>query len=1160
MTQQPQDRAVREQALDPSQSFAVAAPAGSGKTALLTQRILKLLTLCERPEEILAITFTRKAAQEMQQRLLLALRNADQSDSIELEQNDHEQLTAALARQVLVRDRQLHWNLLLVPNRLRVQTIDSFCQTLVQLRPLSSDSSALAATTELPQRLYRQAVRELLSELQTPSITQDDLAKLLLHVDNNLDTLERLLTDLLARRGQWLGTLLASRNAKDFLETSLATIIAETLTTARDLLSPWWPDILELARYAAGNLDDSNTGLIALKNVESQLQCHIDDLPCWRALMQLLLTQSGSWRQTLTVKVGFPTATKKEEKIYRSAQKQRLLDIIQACSEDTAILPQLNDVVALPMPTIDDNQWQLLDSLTRLLPRLVARFNGVCERNGECDFAALTHAALAVLGDDDQPSDLALSFDYRIKHILVDEFQDTSLPQLQLLQKLTAGWQHGDDHTLFVVGDAMQSCYGFRDANVGIFMDARQHGIGAIELTPLDLTVNFRSDGHIVDWVNHTFQHAFPESNNVSRGAVTFSPAQAFFPATETASVGVLGFVREPEIDDEEWNAISHTVLEARHLANLVQQHLNVSPNASIAVLARTRSHLRDILTVLRAADMRWQAKDVDPLASRMAVIDLLSLTRALLDLSDRIAWLAILRAPWCGLDMHDLHTVANHPLGTLNPVLSPTGFPLIWQQLQHWRQLPLSSDGAGAVERIVEVLTATIAHRRRKPLRQWLEGTWLALGGPAAVSNTDELYSVGQFFDLLEQHTQGSHDVDWELLNEALAQLYDQRTEQSPLQVMTLHKAKGLEFDTVIIPALDRASRRDDNTLLLWQDYLDNAGHNHLLISPLQESGQAQDPLYNYLKREKNIRQQLEATRLLYIGCTRAVKHLYLSCGVCRDDKNGEWMPAGKQGLINTIWDAIKHTIDIVDDGNITQAPANTTDGLHYILRLPSTWTAPDFIIDDTLKPYRPQAFFAAAPTDDVQANELTVDSEFVIDTPQQRDARLVGTLLHQVLQQLTQDDYRQWDAQRIARQQQSWSLALQQWGVQISTATEAAAKIGAAIAAMLQDDSGRWLLDNSHQQSSCEMTLLNNSVDSFETAVHIIDRTFVADNTRWIIDYKSSEPASGQQLSDFLNQEQQLHAPQLQRYAELMATVDPHHPIKTALYFPFLQVLHEV
>src|SRR5690606_37037014 len=108
------------------------------------------------------------------------------------------------------------------------------------------------------------------------------------------------------------------------------------------------------------------------------------------------------------------------------------------------------------------------------------------------------------------------------------EFQDPASPQLRLLGKLTAGWQPGDGRTWFIAGDGMQSCFGLRNANVGLFLDARHRGLGSVHLQALDLRVNFRSQACIVKWVNSTFHCAFPPQDDISRGAVKYSPSIAF--------------------------------------------------------------------------------------------------------------------------------------------------------------------------------------------------------------------------------------------------------------------------------------------------------------------------------------------------------------------------------------------------------------------------------------------------------------------------------------------------------------------------------------------------------------------------------------------------------------------------------------------------------
>ncbi|MCV6606426.1 MAG: UvrD-helicase domain-containing protein, partial [Porticoccaceae bacterium] len=162
MTTQPADHQQRQQALDPSRSFAVAAPAGSGKTGLLTQRVLTLLAGCQHPEEVLAITFTRKAAAEMRHRIVDALQTAQ---TPEPPQDSYQRQTWELARKVLARDSELSWQLLTATSRLRIQTIDGLCRHLARQLVLENGLGELPQPSDNPDALYREAVRELFQEL-----------------------------------------------------------------------------------------------------------------------------------------------------------------------------------------------------------------------------------------------------------------------------------------------------------------------------------------------------------------------------------------------------------------------------------------------------------------------------------------------------------------------------------------------------------------------------------------------------------------------------------------------------------------------------------------------------------------------------------------------------------------------------------------------------------------------------------------------------------------------------------------------------------------------------------------------------------------------------------------------------------------------------------
>ncbi|WP_062067779.1 UvrD-helicase domain-containing protein [Cellvibrio sp. OA-2007] len=1158
ISNQPIDQQVRFDALDPQTSFAVSAPAGSGKTGLLTQRVLTLLAYCDEPEEVLAITFTRKAAGEMQDRIMHALwQAADQPEP----QDPHALRTWQLAQKVLQRDRELQWNLLQSPQRLRVQTIDSLCRSITKQLPLASGIGAQPDTLEDADQAYRLAVRELFKLLEQESPLRDDLTRLLRHLDNNLQAVENLLISLLAKREQWLGVLLQARHedARAYLEQVLRDVVCEHLDLLAAALLIHSSELCSIADRAATNLQEEaerKNRIHELLGINGLPDAEPESLNQWLSLVDLLLTNGGTFRARLTKAEGFPAGKENAE------LKNRFSELIAAITDTAPEAEQLlQELRSLPAPHYAEHQWQLLDSLTSILPILVAQLTIVFKQQSATDYTAISQAALLALGDEDSPSDLALQLDYRIRHILVDEFQDTASPQLELLKKLTSGWQASDGRTLFIVGDGMQSCYGFRNANVGLFLDARQQGIGSVDLTALDLRVNFRSQAGVVNWVNDIFQHAFPAQDDISRGAVSYSPSVAFKPAIDGDAVTFYACTYTTEKSDEsdsDDNEPSSRVQaqqqEAATVVELVQQARYDNPNGSVAILVRTRNHLARILPALSAAGLHYQATEIDRLASRMAIMDLLSLTRALLNPADRIAWLSVLRAPWCGLDNNDLHCITTANLAGQNPRINETAFAVLWRQLELHEQISgLSANGKIILARVVPLLAQALQERYRKPLRQWIEGIWFALGGPATLLDANDRDNINSFFALLDKHQQGGSIRDWQAFNNAIERLFAApRADADPkLQVMTIHKSKGLEFDTVIIPGLDRSARKDDKQLLLWQERINHQGEKQLLLGSLAATGKEEEGLYTFMRREADKQQAFEATRLLYVGCTRAIKRLHLIA--CINTKEDELVAPAKVSLLHSIWPYVKDNAQRIDS---TRAIArndsfdnnNAKPGLQHILRLPANWQAPALSDVTLLKAYRGHEFSMSE-----NDNPLNIPE---VETTGARLARHTGTVIHNALQAIVENklvtNNSCISADTFINQQHSfWKIQLQQLGWSGDNLNRALQKIATAITNTINSEQGRWLLNCEHEQSACELSLMQK--EKQDVREHIIDRTFIADGIRWIVDYKSSEPESGEPENSFIKREVNTYTQQLKKYESVLTEIDS-LPISLAIYFTSL------
>lgn len=931
MTTQPQatpipDQAQREQALDPTRSFIVQAPAGSGKTELLIQRILVLLAQAQQPEEILAISFTRKAAAEMRERLLKALQRAISEPE---PSSAYAKKTWQLAQAVLAQDTLQQWHLLDNPERIRIQTIDSFCHGLVQQLPLLSRLGPVIQPVDDATPLYRQAIANLFADLEQDMPWTTALSKLLLHLDNHYDTLERLLVGMLARREQWLPYVIDKANnieLRHSLEQALANLVQDQLhSLVQSIPLTMQQELFVLLQYAARNLiDTGENNKIANCHELSQLPgMHLNDLFHWQGIAELLLTQQGEWRKQVRAPQGFPAPGSKktplalEQKMMKSRMEQFLTD----CQHEPEFLAALQAIATAPPLTYDDQQWQTVAALLQLLPVLVAHLNIVFQTQHAIDYSEITQRAQHALGDLESPTELALRLDYRLQHILVDEFQDTAITQFHLLELLTAGWQAGDGRTLFLVGDPMQSIYRFRKAEVGLFLRAREQGIGAIQLQSLVLSSNFRATAPLVNWFNQTFSQIFPTQDDLSSGAICYSPAVSTQPSSRENSV-----VLHPQSGQNEH-------IEALKIVRIIQASLQDQPTAQIAILVRNRQHAQKILAALQQAKIAYRAPELAHLAQQAVIQDLLALTCALLYPADQIAWLTILRAPWCGLTLLDLHSL-----------LQDSTNKTIWELIKLHPTTVLTDDGRIRLARLQQILEPRLAERGRLSLRLWIENTWFALGGPACLHSELELTDARRFLQLLDSFDNELLPTR-ETLTNAVAKLYaaTDATALAQVEIMTIHKAKGLEFDVVILPGIGRRNRQDDPQLLLWLERPNLQGGMDLLFAPIKATREDVDPIYNFLRREETIKARHEITRLLYVATTRARHQLHLLGHVDGDLENMADITPPAGSLLETLWPVISaEYIRLLlqqTELSFSSSPESTTLLLE---RLPRNWQHP--------------------------------------------------------------------------------------------------------------------------------------------------------------------------------------------------------------------------
>ncbi len=1091
------DSPDRRTALDITRSFIVQAPAGSGKTELLIQRYLALLAAVDLPEQIVAITFTRKAAAEMRGRVLGALKRAAGG---EIPDQPHERETHGLACRALARDREHGWALIDQPQRLRIDTLDALNAWLARQLPLLTGGVAGARIVEDARDLYALTARRLLEQIGNATPVAAALRHVLEFANSGVERLETLLAGLLPARDQWLPHLLGHDEARlrNSVESAMRRVIAAELIAVSKALPPYAAtEVVPLLQHAAVHAPKESIldRLGPWRQLDRLPPPECGYLEAWQALPLLLLTQKGRWRKQLR-DVGFPAGP--------DGLREKLAELIGSLSQEEALRCALEDLAALPAPQLSAAQWDTLAALRVVLHHLVGELRLLFGERNSIDFVELALAAQRALGAVDAPSELLLALDRRLQHILVDEFQDTSHTQLRFLELLTAGWERGDGRSLFLVGDPMQSIYRFRNADMSLFLKTKRQGVGDIRCEPLVLERNFRSGPPVINWINTTFPTIFPDTDDLKTGAARFSPCTG----TRTASDG----------QAVEMHALRGTDPEAevRRVAEILVAERAHSPTASVAILVQSRSHLAGLQEQLRPLGLPVHAVEIDAPNQHQVIHDLIGLTRALTHLGDRVAWLGVLRAPWCGLTWQDLHALCWDDRDSA-----------IWSLINDSERIGrLTPNGRHRLERSRSVLDLAFRTRAGQRLAGWIERTWLSLQGPACLDFPEELDRAQRFFLTLDDLESWGDLDDPSQLESRFAEpkTGSDPPQETGIEIMTIHRAKGLEFDTVILLGLGREPPPEEAKGLYWVERVDVADTENVLLAPLTTNAPERDSLADWLRGIERRRDLSERARLLYVATTRAKDRLHL-VGQLPPNK-----APPSRSLLACLWSCVA---DAFDRAETDRGPD----------------TAETRAIQPRLRRLAEPARAPAAPTEIDPKPDLRPEFEWAGQAAVQ-----VGTVVHRGLQVLAEEGTGSWDAERVAAAAPRYRAELALLGVDNDELEWATKRVVAALQAVLADSRGLWVLAN-HEDARSEFAITMQNGSALE---HVrLDRTFVADGVRWIIDFKTSAHEGGA-TEEFLDSEVDRYRGQLERYALAMTRTED-RPVRVGLYFPLLQAFRD-
>ena len=1033
--------------------------------------------------------------------------------------------------------------------------------------------------------------------------------------DNGWQEMENLLVEMLEKRDRWMHGFVLDREQdwdalRARLERPFQNAVAQVLAQLSQLLDQVpgaREEALELARFACEEPGDRSPWDLA--------QCaEIPDAPfadgvdsareTFDALAAFLQTQKGIWRSEKGLKTtdGFPSTPRGR------AGKAHFASFIAKLAAVPGIESALAAARNLPPARYTDEDWQIVRACFALLRRAAAELKVVFAEAAAVDYTEVAQIAESMLkGEDGNPTDAAISVADGIRHLLVDEFQDTSRRQHQLLAHLIAAWPEREGRTCFVVGDPMQSIYFFRDADAELFPRVRENGLELPHDQPLlfdsvALTANFRTAPPLVDRLNEIFDRVFAQDDS---SGVTFSaaePARDEAPAPnppfklhlnfapQTAHGKATGIEAAEERESAHAAQIEEIVALIRSHQPFIVQTQDENKQKSepekkkyrIAVLGRTRSALAPIAEALRQAAIPFRAVELENLKDRPEILDALALARALLNPQDRVAWLGVLRAPWCGLSLADLHILVS----AKDEALLKRPVPELLIERAHL----LSNEGRIAAQRVLDALADAPALRFAQPtasLGTWIEQIWLRLGGDACADATARVN-----LDLLWRCLDGLPNGEQDLLGPALDAALDKLTAQPDpaaetdcgVQLMTIHKSKGLEFEAVIVPELQAGAARTRGRLLSWLERglppQDSSGDpddsreiTEFLVAPLQPKGADRGKAKQWVDRVYREREMQEMRRLLYVAATRAREELHLFARPAyKAEKNGPVsLTEPSNSLLATAWPALAEDIrkrfaewreetshselegsepeeDVVESiaasGNVLEMPAPPKPPRRGGLRrLPSTYQpAPGAVASASAEP----AILGMGQLYERHEGGLL--------------SRALGIAVHALLQDLARlHETLAWEPARAALAHIEPRVAAQvrATGIDPAQAAHIAAQALTIALQATHDPTGQWIL-SPHADAASEARWAGIVSGSLRTVQ--VDRTFRAgpeplseeSHIWWIIDYKTAhedslDPAAA--LPDL----RRLFAPQIEAYAQVLRNLHgADATLRAGLYYP--------
>ena len=777
-----------------------------------------------------------------------------------------------------------------------------------------------------------------------------------------------------------------------------------------------------------------------------------------------------------------------------------------------------------------------LQDLILLLNAAWEIYDELCRHRRVLDFIAIEEAALRLLSLE-SPGEILLRLDWQLRLLLVDEFQDTSANQMELLCCLLSGWTAGDGRTFTVVGDPKQSIYGWRQARLDLFLESREglpcDGRPILLFKPLSLTTNFRATPTLITWVNQVFGETVMADPHEAGGLI-FTKATPG-PAQKDGEIPCLALFAH----EDRYEARAR---EARWLANQVIASLYDLPAGEhLALLLFARTHLPAYLSALQGVGLVPKVREGLKLMDSRVVQHLHNLARALVRPQDDMAWAALLMGPWVKPDLVSLGGCAQAP-GEVWP-----------EKLEAFASQPRCPPDLAS---LTHSLLAARKRVGREPLARTLEGFLEEAGAWAGVAAWEGALGVAcaqTYLNFLVEAEAGLPETTFLKADFALEGAYqppDPRAEDSPVEVITVHGAKGLEFHTVFLPFLDWQPLRMEGNQpppFLLEEIPGTRAHVLGLAPPAWQAGK--DSSYRLIRRLRSSRVLAEARRVFYVAVTRAQKRLFLSGVMSKRQKN--WVPQSDSPLA-WLWEHYGPGELSSGDQQLWPDPSLRVEIYPDIAPAPRPSLKPQVLPQPwecvpEPPPYRfsyPSQAAAAESAGDFPVQEVAGDESNLA-------ARVRGEVTHRLLESLVQGNELPGEPGVTA--------ALVGLGVPWEMARSLAPEILLEVNACLPEP---FLNNVLASGSGMSELLLEDQPAPGVLRRGRLDLLAFAGQDWWLVDFKTSRPPAGGDWENFLLKEQEKYRPQLLAYREMIAKAKGINPeaIRLALYFTACQKVVEL